>query len=214
MGRRALTGRIIETDADVHEGMLALSAMCPRMKAAYALTGPLPLRRRADGFAQVLSAIVGQQVSVASAAAVWSRIEAAGFNTPAAVLAASDDELRAVGLSRQKVIYARELSLADIDYIALRDMSDEAVIKTLVAVKGIGPWTAEVYAMFSLGRADVFVPGDLAMQEAAGSLYDLPERPKEKAFREMADAWAPWRAVAARLLWAYYAYEKDRDGIR
>jgi DNA-3-methyladenine glycosylase II len=209
-----VTGRIIETDADVHEGMLALSAMCPRMKAAYALTGPLPLRRRADGFAQVLSAIFGQQVSVASAAAVWSRIEAAGFNTPAAVLAASDDELRAVGLSRQKFIYARELALADIDYIALRDMSDEAVIKTLVAVKGIGPWTAEVYAMFSLGRADVFAPGDLAMQEAARSLYDLPERPKEKAFREMADAWAPWRAVAARLLWAYYAYEKDRDGIR
>lgn len=209
-----MTGRIIETDADVHEGMLALSAMCPRMKAAYALTGPLPLRRRADGFAQVLSAIVGQQLSVASAAAVWSRIEAAGFNTPAAVLAASDDELRAVGLSRQKFIYARELALADIDYIALRDMSDEAVIKTLVAVKGIGPWTAEVYAMFSLGRADVFAPGDLAMQEAARSLYDLPERPKEKAFREMADAWAPWRAVAARLLWAYYAYEKDRDGIR
>lgn len=209
-----MTGRIIETDADVHEGMLALSAMCPRMKAAYALTGPLPLRRRADGFAQVLSAIFGQQVSVASAAAVWSRIEAAGFNTPAAVLAASDDELRAVGLSRQKFIYARELALADIDYIALRDMSDEAVIKTLVAVKGIGPWTAEVYAMFSLGRADVFAPGDLAMQEAARSLYDLPERPKEKAFREMADAWAPWRAVAARLLWAYYAYEKDRDGIR
>ena len=209
-----MTGRIIETDADVHEGMLALSAMCPRMKAAYALTGPLPLRRRADGFAQVLSAIVGQQVSVASAAAVWSRIEAAGFNTPAAVLAASDDELRAVRLSRQKFIYARELALADIDYIALRDMSDEAVIKTLVAVKGIGPWTAEVYAMFSLGRADVFAPGDLAMQEAARSLYDLPERPKEKAFREMADAWAPWRAVAARLLWAYYAYEKDRDGIR
>lgn len=209
-----MTGRIIETDADVHEGMLALSAMCPRMKAAYALTGPLPLRRRADGFAQVLSAIVGQQVSVASAAAVWSRIEAAGFNTPAAVLAASDDELRAVGLSRQKFIYARELALADIDYIALRDMSDEAVTKTLVAVKGIGPWTAEVYAMFSLGRADVFAPGDLAMQEAARSLYDLPERPKEKAFREMADAWAPWRAVAARLLWAYYAYEKDRDGIR
>lgn len=209
-----MTGRIIETDADVHEGMLALSAMCPRMKAAYALTGPLPLRRRADGFAQVLSAIVGQQVSVASAAAVWSRIEAAGFNTPAAVLAASDDVLRAVGLSRQKFIYARELALADIDYIALRDMSDEAVTKTLVAVKGIGPWTAEVYAMFSLVRADVFAPGNLAMQEAARSLYDLPERPKEKAFREMADAWAPWRAVAARLLWAYYAYEKDRDGIR
>ncbi|MFB1025538.1 MAG: DNA-3-methyladenine glycosylase 2 family protein, partial [Octadecabacter sp.] len=93
-------------------------------------------------------------------------------------------------------------------------MSTDRVIKTLGAVPGIGPWTAEVYTMFSLGRADVFAPGDLALQEAARILYDLPERPKEKAFRVMAQEWTPWRSVAARLLWAYYRVSKNKDGIR
>jgi len=206
--------RTIETDADVHDGMVALCDICPRMKFAYSQTGPLPLRRRSDGFAQVFSAIVGQQVSVASAAAVWARIAAAGLDLPDALARSSDQDLRAVGLSRQKIRYARALACADIDYPALRHMPDNDVIKTLVAVPGVGPWTAEIYAMFSLGRADVFAPGDMAMQEAARILYDLPERPKEKAFRVMAERWAPWRAVAARLLWAYYQVEKDRDGIR
>ena len=84
----------------------------------------------------------------------------------------------------------------------------------LTPVPGIGVWTAEIYAMFSLGRADVFAPGDLALQEGARLLYDLPERPSERALREMAQAWAPWRSVAARLLWAYYAQMKQREGIR
>ena len=88
------------------------------------------------------------------------------------------------------------------------------MIATLTQVPGIGVWTAEIYAMFSLGRADVFAPGDLALQEAARLLYDLPERPKERAFREMAEDWAPWRAVAARLLWAYYRVVREREGIR
>ena len=79
---------------------------------------------------------------------------------------------------------------------------------------GIGIWTAEIYAMFSLGRADVFAPGDLALQEAARILFDLPERPKDRALREMAEDWSPWRSVAARLLWAYYRVAKDREGIR
>jgi len=213
-----MTGRIIHTDEDIAEGMAWLCARDPVLASAYtdvlATIGPLPLRRRTDGFAQVLSAIIGQQVSVASAQAVWTRMEGAGIITPQACLDATNDELKALGLSRQKVRYARELARADIDYVALRDLPDEDVIKTLVAVPGIGPWTAEVYAMFSLGRADVFAPGDLAMQEAARILYDLPERPKEAAFRKMALQWSPWRSVAARLLWAYYQMNKDRDGIR
>jgi DNA-3-methyladenine glycosylase II len=105
------------------------------------------------------------------------------------------------------------LAKAGIDFDALRDMPTDRVIKTLVAVPGIGPWTAEVYTMFSLGHADVFAPGDLALQEAARILYDLTERPKEKAFRAMAQEWAPWRSVAARLLWAYYRVSKNREGI-
>ncbi|MBU2993400.1 DNA-3-methyladenine glycosylase [Octadecabacter sp. 1_MG-2023] len=209
-----MTERIIHTDADVEEGMEALSALCPRMKAAYAETGPLPLRRKPDGFDQLLNAIIGQQVSIASAAAIWGRMEGAGMTTVTACASASEDELRGLGLSRQKALYAGELARAGIDFDGLREMPSDAVIKTLTAVKGIGPWTAEVYAMFSLGRADVFAPGDLALQEAAKVLYDLPERPKERAFREMAKDWAPWRSVAARLLWAYYRVAKKREGIR
>ncbi len=205
--------RIIETDACVVEGMEWLAARCPIMKAAYAQTGPLPLRRKPDGFAELLSAIVGQQVSIASARAIWGRLQDAGLITPEACLAVSDEELRALGLSKQKARYTHELANAGIDFDGLRDMPSDQVIKTLVAVPGIGPWTAEVYTMFSLGHADVFAPGDLALQEAARLLYDLPERPKEKAFRVMATDWAPWRSVAARLLWAYYAYSKKREGI-
>jgi DNA-3-methyladenine glycosylase II len=209
-----MTGRIIETDACVVEGMDWLAARCPKMKAAYVLTGPLPLRRKPDGFAELLSAIVGQQVSIASAAAIWGRMKDAGMTTPDACRAASDDQLRAIGLSRQKIRYTHELAKAGIDFAALRHMPTDRVIKTLVAVPGIGPWTAEVYTMFSLGHADVFAPGDLALQEAARIQYDLPERPKEKAFRAIAQEWAPWRSVAARLLWAYYRVSKNKDGIR
>ncbi|MGJ8609974.1 MAG: DNA-3-methyladenine glycosylase family protein [Octadecabacter sp.] len=208
-----MTGRIIETDADVLEGMQWLAAQCPKMKAAYAETGPLPLRRKPDGFDQLLNAIIGQQVSIASAAAIWGRMVAAGMVTVETCAAASEDDLRGLGLSRQKALYAGELARAGIDFDGLRDMPSDVVIKTLTAVKGIGSWTAEIYAMFSLGRADVFAPGDLALQEAARILYDLPERPKEKAFRVMAQDWAPWRSVAARLLWAYYRVEKNREGI-
>ena len=206
-------GRIIETDADVAEGMDWLAAQCPRMRDAYAQTGPLPLRRKPDGFAELLSAIVGQQVSVASARAIWGRMQDAGLTNPQTCAAASEEDLRAVGLSRQKIRYTYELANAGIDFDALRNLPDAHVVKTLVSVPGIGPWTAEVYAMFSLGRADVFAPGDLALQEAARILYNLPDRPKEGAFRKMAEDWSPWRSVAARLLWAYYRVAKNKEGI-
>ncbi len=207
-------GRIIETDQDVAEGAKALCALCPRMAHAYSLTGPLPLRRRVDGFAELLSAIVSQQVSVASASAIWGRLQEAGLTEPAPILAATDEALRAVGLSRQKMRYARALAGAGIDYAALRTAPDEEVIATLTEVSGIGRWTAEIYAMFSLGRADVFAPGDLALQEAAKLLYGLEVRPTEGALRKQAEAWRPWRSVAARQLWAYYRVAKDREGIR
>ncbi|MDE0969606.1 MAG: DNA-3-methyladenine glycosylase 2 family protein [Octadecabacter sp.] len=208
-----MTDRVIETDACVIEGIDWLAARCPKMKEAYELTGPLPLRRKLDGFSELLSVIVGQQVSIASANAIWSRMKGAGITTPDACRATSEDRLRTFGLSRQKIHYTRELANADIDFVALRTMSTDHVIKLLVAVPGIGSWTAEVYTMFSLGHADVFAPGDLALQEAARILYDLPNRPKEKVFRVMAQDWAPWRSVAARLLWAYYRISKNKEGI-
>ena len=210
----AMVGRIIETDLCVIEGAQWLARAEPRFARALALTGPLPLRRNTDGFGALLSAIVGQQVSVASANAVWARLEGAGMIDAAAMAVASDEALRALGLSRQKARYGRALAQAGLDYAALRSQPDEAVIATLTQVPGIGRWTAEIYAMFALGRADVFAPGDLAMQEAARVLFELPARPSERDLRTMALEWSPWRAVAARLLWAYYQTAKQREGIR
>ena len=104
--------------------------------------------------------------------------------------------------------------MAGIDFAALRSAPYAEVMAVLTAVPGIGQWTAEIYAMFALGRADVFAPGDLALQEAARLLFGMEARPSERALRGMAQDWAPWRAVAARLLWAYYRVAKEREGIR
>jgi DNA-3-methyladenine glycosylase II len=209
-----MVGRIITSEACLAEGLDWLAAAEPRFAHARALTGLPPLRLRDDGFAALFDAIVSQQVSVRAADAIWARLAAAGLTGPQAVLAAGEDDLRACGLSRQKVRYARALAGAGIDFDGLRARPTDEVIATLVAVPGIGPWTAEIYAMFSLGRADVFAPGDLALQEAMRRLFGLEARPTERAARRMAEAWSPWRSVAARLLWAYYRVAADREGIR
>lgn len=207
-------GRIIKTEDCVAEGAAWLAAHDPRFARALDLTGPLPLRLRPDGFDQLLSAIVSQQVSVASAAAIWKRMRDAELVTPTAIVAASDEDLRAAGLSRQKMRYARALAAEGIDFDALRSTANEEIFRTLTNVSGVGIWTAEIYAMFSLGRADVFAPGDLALQESARMLFELDNRPKERVLREMAQEWSPWRSVAARLLWAYYRVDKGREGVR
>ena len=206
--------RRIHTLDDVAEGSAWLAAHEPRFAQALELTGPLPLRRSKDGFDRLLSAIVSQQVSVAAGRAIWKRLEEAKLTGPRKVMWATEEDLRACGLSRQKARYAKALAEARIDYAALREAPPEEVVATLTQVSGIGVWTAEIYAMFSLGHADVFAPGDLALQEAARMLFELPERPTEKALRTMAADWSPWRAVAARALWAYYHVAKQREGIR
>ena len=209
-----MPGRIIISDACVSEGAAWLARRDTRFAQALAEVGPLPLRRRDGGFAALFDAIVSQQVSVASANAIWARLTVAGLTDPVAVAVATDDAMRACGLSRQKIRYGRALAQAGIDFDALPLLPTDRVIETLVAVPGIGLWTAEIYAMFSLGRADVFAPGDLALQEAARVLFGLDQRPSERQFRVMAEDWSPWRAVAARLLWAYYHVAKSREGIK
>ncbi len=209
-----MIGRIIETEACVAEGAAWLAAREPRFARALQMTGPLPLRRKPDGFAALLEAIVSQQVSTASAAAIWARVRQAGLTEAQNVRAASDDDLRACGLSRPKMRYARALAEADLPYDALRRAPTDQVIASLTAVPGIGLWTAEIYAMFSLGRADVFAAGDLALQESARLVFDLAARPSPSVLRAMAADWSPWRGVAARLLWAYYRHAKQREGIR
>ena len=207
-------GRVIQGPDCIAEGAAHLSDIEPRFRRALDQTGTLPLRLRKDGFPALLDAIVSQQVSVAAADAIWGRLRNAGLTGPRKLASATDEDLRACGLSRQKIRYARALAEANIRYSSLREMPTDEVIVTLTEVPGIGRWTAEIYAMFSLARADVFAPGDLALQESARLLFELPARPSEKALRELAEAWSPWRAVAARLLWAYYHVAKEREGIR
>jgi DNA-3-methyladenine glycosylase II len=206
--------RIITTDACVAEGAAWLAVQDERWALALHQAGPLPLRRKPGGFADLFDAIVSQQVSVASANAIWGRLQAAGLTDATSVAGALDEDLRACGLSRQKIRYVKALAQAGIEFDMLPLLSDEDVIANLVAVPGIGRWTAEIYAMFSLGRADVFAPGDLALQEAAKLLFGLEVRPNDRQLRSMAEDWSPWRAVAARVLWAYYRIAKSREGIK
>ena len=209
--------RIIETDADVAEGVAELVKIEPRFGVAVAACGPIPLRRRDSGFVPLMQALVGQQISVAAATGIWNRIEAAKATTPKRVLAMSEDELRALGLSGPKVRYAKAIAEAVrtkvLCFDSLREAQVTEALAMLTAVKGIGPWTAEIYLMFSIGHADVFAAKDLALQESARVLFDLDERPTDKEIAAMAEAWSPWRAVAARVLWDYYLVVKGRKGI-
>jgi DNA-3-methyladenine glycosylase II len=167
------------------------------------------LRSREPGFEALLRAIVGQQVSIAAAAAIWGRLQAAVVPLePEILLARSEEALRAAGLSRQKIAYARGLAGDIVDgrirLERLPRMSDEEAIETLTMLKGIGRWTAEVYLLFALGRADMFPADDLALMAAAGHMKGHDERPDRTGVLEIAETWRPWRGAAAHMLWHYY----------
>ncbi|MDO5704693.1 MAG: DNA-3-methyladenine glycosylase 2 family protein [Paracoccus sp. (in: a-proteobacteria)] len=205
--------RLIESAGDLAEGAEHLAAVCPVWARVLPELGPLPLRRRADGFGAICDAVVGQQISIAAAGAIAARMQAAGLWDAAAIAAATDDDLRAAGLSRPKARYLRGIAAAGVDWAGLRDLPDDEVAAVLTALPGIGRWTAEIYLKFALGRADVLASGDLALQEAARLMYDLPARPTPAALVALAEPWRPWRAVAARGLWAYYRLAKGREGV-
>ncbi|MBP8931686.1 MAG: DNA-3-methyladenine glycosylase 2 family protein [Paracoccus sp.] len=188
--------------------------VCPVWARELPALLPLPLRRWDEGFVAIRDAVVSQQISTHAANAISGRMAAAGLADEAAIAAADEDALRAVGLSRPKIRYLRGIAQAGIDWPGLRDLSDDEVIARLTALPGIGRWTADIYLKFALGRADAFAAGDLALAEAAKLLYGLAERPTPKALTELAEPWRPWRSVAARALWAYYRVAKDREGIR
>ena len=158
--------------------------------------------------------MVSQQISTQAAGAILARLAAAGLSDEAAIRAADDDALRAAGLSRPKARYLRGIAEARVDWAALRNLPDDQAIANLTALPGIGRWTAEIYLKFALGRPDVFAAGDLALAESARLLYGLPERPGPAALIALAEPWRPWRAVAARALWAYYHVAKGREGVR
>ena len=191
---------------DLSAALDALAARDPKIAAAIARVGYPEPRISDRGYHTLLRAIVGQQVSVASATSMWTKLTAVVGNPPEPVrlLAASDDDLRGAGLSRQKMAYARSLAeevvSGRIDFANL-PTDDEEAIAELVRVKGIGRWTAEVYLLFAEGRADIWPAGDLAVQIEAGVILGLPERPTEKSLRELSQAWRPHRGAFAILTW-------------
>ncbi|URW76023.1 DNA-3-methyladenine glycosylase 2 family protein [Sphingomonas donggukensis] len=187
----------------------ALADIEPAFAAAIARSGYPEPRISQPGYATLLRTIVGQQISVAAAASVWAKLEAAlgDLTDPAVVAAASDETLRTAGFSRQKAGYAR--SLADEVTSGRLDLAhlpadDEAAIAQLVRVKGIGRWSAEIYLLFAEGRADVWPAGDLAVQIEVGRILGHDARPSEKATRALAEAWRPHRGAAAIMAWHHY----------
>ncbi|WP_341207302.1 DNA-3-methyladenine glycosylase 2 family protein [uncultured Sphingomonas sp.] len=199
--------------ADLNAGLDALAAREPAFAAALERVGYPAPRIRARGYATLLRTILGQQVSVKAADAVWRKLEALGDPTDPAVVARLDDDmLRACGFSRQKSGYAR--SLADEVLSGRLDLGDlpaddEEAIAQLVRVKGIGRWSAEVYLLFAEGRPDIWPAGDLAVQIETGRILGHPERPSEKLTRELAEAWRPYRGAAAIFTWHHYGAGAD-----
>lgn len=194
---------LIEKDAD--------------MARAFERAGFPASRSRAPGFSSLLRIIVNQQLSVHAARAIWDRLEKGlGRVTPKAVLGASEDNLRAFGLSRGKVRYARALGEAvaagKLDLDGLHSLDDDAVCGELTKITGVGRWTADIYMMFALGRRDVWPAGDLALAEATGRLLRLPARPGPKEMDVIGINWRPWRTAAAVMLWHFLKHAGPLNG--
>lgn len=208
--------RRIETPDDIKAGIEALLRLDPRLAPVVAMVGEVPLRRSAPGFASLAGIVIAQQVSRASADAMSVRLAALVDPLDAAgVIAGGEEMLRAAGLSRAKQATLLAIARAELEGgLDLRRLAGDdagAAIARLTALRGIGPWTAEVYLLFCAGHADVFPARDVALQSAVGHAFSIAPRPAEKALSALAESWAPWRGVAARLFWAYYRHMHGRD---
>lgn len=209
----------IETTEDIRRGVAALARKCPDLRRVHRMTGDPPLRRHAAGFEGLARIVVSQQVSAASAAAIWQRtVLAVQPFSPQRVRALREEDLGAAGLSRPKVrtlkAVAEAIASGELDLDALSSARDDEIRAALTAIHGIGPWTADIYLMFCLGRADSWAGGDLALQLAVQSVLGLEARPDAAELEAIAVRWRPWRAVAARMLWAYHATSRGRSPPR
>jgi DNA-3-methyladenine glycosylase II len=208
----------LHTQADLEGALAQLILADPRLKAIAEKAGPFNLRRREAGFAGLCAIVCGQQLSTASAAAIRARLFAAfePFHHDA-VRRARADKLKRLGLSAPKIKSIRAIGKAvtkgHIDLDAVGNMEADAAHAELTALHGVGPWTADIYLLFCLGHADAFPAGDLAVQESARIALGLRQRPDAKRLAKIAEAWRPWRGVAAHLLWAYYHAVKKRDVV-
>jgi len=203
---------MVMTSTSIRSHVEALASREPAFAGVVERHGIPEPRSSVRGAETLLRTIVGQQVSVAAARSMWTKLEAAFGSPPdlAKLLAASDEELRAAGMSRQKSGYIRSLAhlviSGELDLESLPD-DDEEAIALLTRIKGIGRWSAEIYLLFAEGRADVFPAGDLAVMIEIGRLMGLPDKPSEKQLRELAEAWRPYRGAAAVLAW--HSYNSD-----
>src|SRR5258708_7430155 len=205
-----------DTEADSEAGLNALLAADPRLEPVAAKAGRLPLRRRPGGFAGLAGIVVAQQLSTASANAIWGRLAAAYDPfTPQALIRARATRLAGLGLSAPKIRALKEIAKAiaggRLDCESLPDLPADVAHAALCEIHGIGPWSADIYLLACLGHPDAWPAGDLALQEAARLALALPARPTPKETIALADPWRPWRGVAARLLWSYYRAVKQRD---
>ncbi len=208
--------RRIATLNDVYAGLDALCALDPRLARVRGLAGEVPLRLSEPGFQSLASIVVAQQVSRASADAIFARLTLLlDPLTPQAVLGAGEEALRAAGLSRPKVRAlegaARAVADDGLDLHLLCSLDAARATAALTAIAGIGTWTAECYLLFCAGHPDVFPARDVALQSAVGHALGTDPRPPEKVLAALAESWAPWRGVAARLFWAYYHEWKGRE---
>ncbi|MES2713772.1 MAG: DNA-3-methyladenine glycosylase 2 family protein [Pseudomonadota bacterium] len=195
--------------------MCALEAAHGDLARIRPLAGPLPWRQRDPGFPGLLRAICGQMISNAAASAIWGRLSALpGALHPEGLLLLDEIALRTAGLSRPKVLHVRALAEAcatrRLDLDAVAAMEDAAAIAAIAAVPGLGPWSASIHLLFGLQRPDVFPPGDVALAAGLAHLRGLPERPSPRALVLLAEDWAPWRSLAARLLWHHWRHATGR----
>lgn len=210
--------RIASTD-DIRRGLAELGKADPSLRPVIASAGEVPLRLSSPDFAGLVGIVISQQVSKASADAIHGRLRAlVDPLEPETLLAADDEIMRAAGLSRPKQRTLRNAAEAivagDLDLAVLCGLDPDHAMEQMTAIKGVGPWTAEVYLLFCAGHADIFPAGDLALAEAVRAAHGLDERPADKQLREIAARWSPWRGVAARLFWAYYREMKQgRDAM-
>jgi len=198
----------VHDDAELAAAVQALAKSCGVMRKAHRAIGVPAWRVRPGGYAGLASIIAYQQVSTKAAATIWGRVETLlGTITPQAVLAASEADLRACGLSRPKISHINSIAAAvedgSLNFRRLARKSDDAARKELVAVKGVGPWTADVYLMFALGRHDVCPHADIGLSESYKLLAGEAVRRSPKDFLEVGERWRPYRGVAAVMLWAY-----------
>jgi DNA-3-methyladenine glycosylase II len=212
-----MTSPFIHTQADLETAVQVLLKQDLRWQPVFARTGMPAIRRRDAGYAGLCSIVCGQQLSTASANAIRTRLFAAfdPFHHDAIRLARTD-RLKRLGLSAPKIKAIKEIGKAiakgHIDLDAVAKMEADEAHAALTELHGIGPWTADIYLLFCLGNADAWPAGDLALQEAARLAFNLRKRPDAKMMVKFAEAWRPWRGVAAHLLWAYYHVVKRREG--